>query len=144
MNPNSPPGPHTTRLDLASGASRTFLLRAGANIVCLSGSLLIDAPRLAERRAVPAAAPECERGAGRGARRRVAHHRHRRRPTGMPESAGLMARLGHLLRGGLALLTGVAARQKRGRSRCAAQHFKMMYDSHIRRGVEQSGSSSGS
>ena len=40
--------PHTTRLDLASGASRTFLLRAGANIVCLSGSLLIDAPRLAE------------------------------------------------------------------------------------------------
>ena len=48
MNPNSSPGPHTTRLDLASGASRTFLLRAGANIVCLSGSLLIDAPRLAE------------------------------------------------------------------------------------------------
>ena len=48
MNPNSPPGPHTTRLDLASGASRTFLLRAGASIVCLSGSLLIDAPRLAE------------------------------------------------------------------------------------------------
>ena len=48
MNPNSSPGPHTTRLDLASGASRTFLLRAGASIVCLSGSLLIDAPRLAE------------------------------------------------------------------------------------------------
>ena len=46
MNPNSPRA--TTRLDLASGASRTFLLRAGASIVCLSGSLLIDAPRLAE------------------------------------------------------------------------------------------------
>ena len=57
---------------------------------------------------------------------------------------GWMVRLGHLLRGGLALLTGVAARKNRGRSRCAAQHFKMMYDSHIRRGVEQSGSSSGS
>ena len=49
MNPNSSPGPHDAP---GSGQRRLadILLRAGANIVCLSGSLLIDAPRLAERR----------------------------------------------------------------------------------------------
>ena len=48
MNPNSPRAAHDAPGSAASGASRTFLLRAGASIVCLSGSLLIDAPRLAE------------------------------------------------------------------------------------------------
>ena len=142
MNPNSSPGPHTTRLDLAS-ASRTFLLRAGANIVCLSGSLLIDAPRLAENGAPCPLRLNAGEAQG-GARRRVAHHRHRRRPAGLPESAGLVGPSGASAAGWAGTADGVAARQNRGRSRCAAQHFKMMYDSHIRRGVEQSGSSSGS
>ena len=144
MNPNSPPGPHTARLDLASGASRTFLLRAGASIVCLSGSLLIDAPRLAENGApcppLRLNASEAQ-GVGHGG---VAHHRHRRRPTGMPESAGLDGPSGALLRGGLALLTGVAARQKPGRVDALHNIQNDAHDSHIRRGVEQSGSSSGS
>lgn len=115
MNPNSPPGPHTTCLDLAGGASRTFLLRAGANIVCLSGSLLIDAPRLAENGApcppLRLNAGEAQ-GVGHGGVLRITAIGAAQLVCLNPP--GWLVRLGHLLRGGLALLTGVAARQKTG------------------------------
>ena len=99
MNPNSPPGPHTTRLDLASGASRTFLLRAGANIVCLSGSLLIDAPRLAERACPPLRLNASEaQGVGHGGVLRITAIGAAQLVCLNPP--GWMARLGHLLRVG--------------------------------------------
>ncbi|CAB3693668.1 MULTISPECIES: hypothetical protein [Achromobacter] len=44
MTPDTRPEPLARRLEIASGASRTLALRAGASVVCLSGSIRIDEP----------------------------------------------------------------------------------------------------
>ena len=119
MNPNSPraahdaPGSGQRRLaDIPAAGRRQHRLpeRQPAHRCAAPGR---------KRRAVPAAAPECERGAGRGARRRVAHHRHRRRPTGMPESAGLDGPSGAFAAGWAGAADG-----RRGASKTGAESMR--------------------
>ncbi|MCY1513744.1 hypothetical protein D9M68_482560 [compost metagenome] len=44
MNPNFAPDAQARRLVLAAGASRQLVLRAGATVVCVDGSVRIDEP----------------------------------------------------------------------------------------------------
>ncbi len=45
MTPHSDPASPGQRLDLPAGASRVFVLRAGAAVVCVEGRGLLDAPQ---------------------------------------------------------------------------------------------------
>jgi len=44
MNANSAPDTQARRVSLAAGASRHFVLRAGATLVCVDGSVRVDEP----------------------------------------------------------------------------------------------------
>lgn len=44
MTPETYPDPLARRLDIASGASRSLSLRAGATLVCVAGSVRVEEP----------------------------------------------------------------------------------------------------
>ncbi len=139
----SAPEPQSLRFDLPAGASRQVRLRAGAAVVCVSGRLIAIDPsyrpdlppgaRLAPSPPLNAGETYCLAEGGWLALSAVTSAQVIcLDPPGMAARAvAVLARLLHLGRGN-------------GAPGCNAQDFKMMYDSHIRRGVEQSGSSSGS